>query len=99
MSEKLEAVEKRYEELNALMAQPEVVADFEQVELPLVVRLRGRGSGRGSVSLKSGTQVTGQVESQWDDLLVTKIDGDWLWVESVDDDEQQHGWIQSRLVK
>ena len=32
MSEKLEAVEKRYEELNALMAQPEVVADFEQVE-------------------------------------------------------------------
>jgi len=32
MSEKLEAVEKRYEELNDLMAQPEVVADFEQVE-------------------------------------------------------------------
>jgi peptide chain release factor 1 len=32
MLEKLEAVEKRYEELNDLMAQPEVAADFEQVE-------------------------------------------------------------------
>jgi len=32
MLEKLEAVQKRYEELNALMAQPEVAADFEQLE-------------------------------------------------------------------
>lgn len=32
MLERLEVVEKRYEELNALMAQPEVAADFEQVE-------------------------------------------------------------------
>ena len=32
MLERLEAVEKRYEELNQLMAQPEVAADFEQVE-------------------------------------------------------------------
>jgi peptide chain release factor 1 len=32
MLEKLESIEKRYEELNGLMAQPEVAADFEQLE-------------------------------------------------------------------
>ena len=32
MLEKLDAVEQRYEELNRLMAQPEVAADFERVQ-------------------------------------------------------------------
>jgi len=32
MQQKLEAVEKRYEELSQLMAQPEVAADFERLE-------------------------------------------------------------------
>ncbi len=32
MLEKLDAVEERYEELNRLMAQPEVAADFERVQ-------------------------------------------------------------------
>jgi len=32
MQEKLELLEKRYEELNQLMAQPEVAAEFERLE-------------------------------------------------------------------
>ena len=55
------------------------LADFQKVDLPLVVNFKGNKS----VPLRVGNRTTANPTDS-DNLLVTRIADDWLWVESTE---------------
>jgi len=78
--------------------------DFQPIDMALPLRVRDRPNEE--VTLKVGEKPAGKIRSG-DTLLVTKIDGDWLWVEEVDrpggtskqENESLQGWISRQQVE
>lgn len=71
------------------------LADFQKLDLPLCVR----ANVNGSMQLKIGDKVTGEIRDG-NALTVTQINGDWLWIDSVEySDGEKHGWLLKQYVK
>ena len=80
------------------------MADFRKVGIAMPLEVKSSYPKR-PIELKIGGKVVGTVESG-DDLNVTKVDGNWLWVESSSgyrDSETRfsntRGWIHKQHVE
>ena len=67
--------------------------DYKQLGIPLPCHVSAK-----TAELKLGDEVTATV-SWGDKLYVTKAKGEWLWVDSLGNDQAKEGWIHQKHVE